>query len=346
MKKPLISIIIVTFNSDEYLDNCLKSVFKNSYKNFEVILYDNNSTDKSKVIINKYKKNYSNRVISIFSKENIGYAKANNTSVELAHGEYIFILNPDTLVDENFLEPLLFEMNKKNVIAVQPLVYLFDKKTINLTGKVTHYLGFDWLKDFKSKVVPLQQQIYSMSGSGILLNKNEFLDLGGFDDLYFMYYEDTDLSWKINLVGKKIVFTPNSILYHDYKYTPKENNQPLINKLYYIERNRIITILKNYSSLTLLLLSPVLIFMELGMVAYSFYEGWGPTKLQTYVSIIRNFSIIIKKRKFIQDKRTIRDRNIFKHLESRITFVMFSNPVIQYVVNPVLFVYFWIFKTL
>ena len=118
--------------------------------------------------------------------------------------------------------PLVNEIGHKSVAAVQPLVYLFDKKTINLTGKVTHYLGFDWLKDFKQTKIPKKQRIYSLSGSGVLFDKEVFLQLGGFDELYFMYYEDSDLSWKLQLVNKKIMFVPESKLYHDYKYIPKE----------------------------------------------------------------------------------------------------------------------------
>lgn len=339
MKYPLVSIIIVTYNSEEYIDNCLKSVFQSIYSQFEVVIIDNNSTDTTRKILQKYKNKYSKKIQLLCNKDNLGYAQANNLGAELALGDYLFVLNPDTIVDTDFLLPLIKEMTNSTIAAVQPLVYLFDKKTINLTGKVTQYLGFDWLKDFKAIAVPKKCQIFSLSGSGILLQKKVFLSVGGFDEFYFTYYEDTDLSWKFNLIGKKIIFTPKSNLFHDYKYIPNEKQQSLKQKLFYIERNRIITILKNYSLKTLLFLFPIILFMELGMICFAFYEGWGVIKLKTYVSIIKNFSLIYKNRKFIQSARKVEDKDIIKTFESSISFEKFSNPIIRTIVNPVLELY-------
>jgi GT2 family glycosyltransferase len=344
MKSPLVSIILVTHNSDEYLNQCLKSIFSITYSNFEVIIFDNNSADDTKKIVEKFSNSFSKNIISVLNKDNLGYARANNLAVELSNGEFIFIINPDTHVDKGFLEPLVSEIQKKNVSAVQPLVYLFDKKTINLSGKVTHFLGFDWLKDFNQTIVPIAQQIFSFSGSGILINKRDFLSINGFDEQFFMYYEDSDLSWKLNLIGKKILFTPKSVLYHDYKYIPQEKYQPLKRKLFFIERNRLQTIFKNYSFKTLLLLSPAIIFMEIGMVTFAIIDGWGFTKLKTYLSIMQNFSTLNSNRKFIQKKRSISDNIIIQNFKSRITFEKFSNPIIRYFVNPVLDLYIRIIK--
>lgn len=344
MKNPLVSIILVTHNSDEYLNQCLESIFSITYSNFEVIIFDNNSMDDTKKIIQKFTNNFSKKIISVLNKDNLGYAQANNLAVELSNGEFIFILNPDTHVDNGFLEPLVEEIQKKNVSAVQPLVYLFDKKTINLSGKVTHFLGFDWLKDFNQTIVPNAQQIFSFSGSGILINKRDFFSVNGFDEQFFMYYEDSDLSWKLNLIGKKILFTPKSVLYHDYKYIPQEKYQPLKRKLFYIERNRLQTIFKNYSFKTLFLLVPAIIFMEIGMITFAIIDGWGLTKLKTYLSIMQNFDTLNTNRKYIQEKRIVSDKLIMQNFKSKITFEKFSNPVIKYIVNPVLDLYIKIIK--
>jgi len=346
MNKPLVSIILVTYKSGTYLKKCLDSIFKISYPNFEVVILDNNSSDKSIDLLKKYKEKYDNKINLILSSQNLGYAKGNNLAIKKSSGDLIFIVNPDTIVSKEFLEPLVKEITSTDVVVVQPLVYLFDKKTINLTGKVTHYLGFDWLKDFNQVNVPKRQAITSFSGSGVLIKKKQFIQMGGFDELFFMYYEDTDLSWKFNLINRKIVFTPKSILFHDYKYVPKEIYQPLKIKLFYIERNRLITLYKNLSIKSLIIIAPPMIFMELGMIAFAFYEGWGFTKLKTYLSIIQNFKHINKNRKFIQSIRLVDDRKIFDNFESSITFEKFSNPIIKYFVNPIISAYFLIIKKL
>ncbi len=346
MKLPLVSIILVTYNSEKYITNCLKAIFAISYPHFELIIVDNNSKDRSVKIIQEFQRKYKNKITCIKEKNNLGYAKANNLAVNSSSGEFIFILNPDTIVSKNFLEPLISETTSKEVAAVQPLVYLFDKKTINLTGKITHYLGFDWLKDFNTNNISKKQRIYSLSGSGILIRKSDFDKSGGFDEFFFMYYEDTDLSWKFNLLNKKIIFSPESILFHDYKYLPDEKNQKLTQKLFYIERNRIITLLKNYSNKTLFLIFPVLIFMELGMILFAFYEGWGMLKIKTYGSILKNWHKIKEKRRFIQKQRIISDTEIMENFESTITFEKFSNPIIKNLVNPFLHLYFLVIKRL
>lgn len=344
MKNPLVSILLVTYNSEDYLDECIKSVILNSYNNHELIIVDNNSTDKTKSIISKYKKKYPKKVVALFEDSNHGYAISNNIAAQIANGEYLFILNPDTVVDEDFLKPLVTEIKNKDVVAVQPIVYLFDKKTVNLSGKVTHYLAFDWLKDFKAKSVLKKQRIYSFSGSGVLLDRKIFLELGGFDEFYFMYYEDSDLSWKINLINKKIIFNPLSKLFHDYKYVPEEGYQSLKQKLFYIERNRLITMLKNYSIKSLLLIFPACLFMEAGMFFYALSQGWAVVKLKTYLSILFNFKVIWKNRIKIQKLRKINDKNIFQHLKPKITFEKFSNPIIKFIVNPILELYYLFIK--
>ncbi|MFZ1721820.1 MAG: glycosyltransferase family 2 protein [Microgenomates group bacterium] len=344
MSTPLVSIVIVTFNSEIYLHECLRSVLENRYKRFEVIIFDNNSTDQTHTIIKKYSKKYPKIISATFHNKNIGFAAANNNAIEIAKGKLVFILNPDTTVDSGFLEPLVAEISKENVAAVQPLVYLFDKKTINLTGKVMHYLGFDWLRDYKSTQPPRSQEIHSFSGSGILINKQHFFSAGMFDEFYFMYYEDSDLSWKFNLLGKKMLFTPASILYHDYKYIPQESYQPLKQKYFYIERNRLITMYKNYSAKSLFLLIPIFIFMELGLITFAFLDGWGITKLSTYAHILQNIPQIQKKRTDIQNKRVVSDKQLFKHMQSTITFEKFANPLINSVANPILNLYFHFLK--
>lgn len=342
MKQPLVTIIIVTFNSAEYLEKCLNSIEKNKYLNFEIIVIDNGSSDETINILRQFKK------VKVFdAKENLGYAGANNLGMTKAEGNFVFFLNPDTLVDKNFLSAAMKPMiENENVAAVQPLVYLFDKKTINLSGKVTHFLGYDWIRDYKAEKVAREGRIWSMSGSGVLVRRSTFEKVGGFDDFYFMYYEDTDLSWKFNLIGKKIVFTPRSILYHDYKYLPKEDYQPLVRKLFYIERNRLVTLLKNYSWRSLLIVLPALIITEFMILILALWQGWISTKLKTYFSILQNWSLIMEKRQKTQSLRTVNDKLISKHFQSALLFEKFKNPLVEFFVNPFLEFYWNFFKKL
>jgi GT2 family glycosyltransferase len=337
-EKPAVSIIIVTFNSQKYIKDCLKAALKTDYSDFEILVVDNGSTDETLEII---KQNFP-KVRLIKSKKNLGYAGGNNLGAKKAEGEYLAILNPDTQVGSGWLRPLMEAINQPKVGVCQPKILLAqDRRTINLTGKTVHFLGFDWLTDYQRKdyKIPLKE-ITSFSGSAFLIKKEIFKQLGGFDPDYFMYYEDGDFSWRIRLAGYKILLVSDSVVYHEYKYQPKEEYQKTKQKFYYLERNRLVTILKNYSLKTLILLSPAIKFMEKGMAFYFFTRGWWWEKPKGHLWIIKNFPSILKKRKQIQKMRKLSDGEIIQDFVDKIEFQEFDNFLLRNIANPLLS-YYW-----
>jgi len=337
IKTPLVSIITVTYNSEDYIERLLKSLLEVSYKNFEIIAWDNTSTDKTRAILNNYK----DKVKVYLSKINYGYAEGNNQALKKAKGDYIFLINPDTTVKPNFLDALIIKAESdEKISAVQPLVYLMkNKKQINLTGKKTQFLGFDWIRDYKREKVRKAGEISSFSGSGVLIKREVVKKTGFFDKTYFMYQEDTDLSWRMRLLGYKIFFEPQSVIYHDYKYIPKESYHPLKNKLKYYERNRLSTIFKNYSTKTLLLILPAIFLIEIAMIFFSAGNGWLWQKLEGYIYNLRNIKHLVKQRNFIQKKRKVSDKEIVKDFKAMLKFEKFEIFPIRFVINPFLRIY-------
>ncbi len=344
MKSSFVSILLVTYNSQDYLKVCLDSLLKVTYPSKEIIVVDNNSTDQTRAILASYGKN----IIVVLSNQNLGYAGGNNLAFEHAKGDYMFVINPDTKVKKDFLQPLVEVMQKDpQVAAAQPLVYLMKSPTkINLSGKETQFLGFDWIRDYLKLAPSKNDDLESFSGCGVLLRAKILKKIGFYDQLYFMYYEDSDLSWRFRLFKYKIKFVPNSVIYHDYKYVPVESYQPLSQKVYYYERNRLITLFKNYSSRTLILLTPILFILELAMLAYFISQGWGGKKLQGYLFIITNWDKIQDCRANIQKKRLIDDRKILKGFKARLLFGEFQIPAVRYILNPLLLSYYFFLRLL
>lgn len=340
-KLPLISILIVTYNSSEYIEDCLQALARTTYKTIEILVVDNASTDNTVELLKKQQKKITLPMELFTERENLGYAAGNNLAADHANGKYLFIINPDTTVTPNFLEPLIDKAEADSTISVcQPMVYLTKQPDIiNLSGKITHFLGFDWIRDFEKKKVRKSGNIASFSGSGVLIKKDVFQQLGGFDPHYFMYYEDTDLSWRMRLMGYKLWYEPNSILYHDYKYTPVETYQTLHQKLFFAERNRLITLLKNYSLKSWLLLFPMVIVVEIAMICYAFAKGWGSQKLKAYTSIWQHRSTIIKQRKKTQALRVLSDRKLATAFVAKLTFKEYLHPVVKYGLNPLMGIY-------
>jgi len=337
----LVSIIIVTFNSAEYIKDCLNSVFKTDYPNFEVIVVDNGSIDETFKIVKEFPS-----VRLITSRKNLGYAGGNNLGAKKAKGEYLAILNPDTQVSSGWLQPLIRAINKPMIGVCQPKIMLDQKKKLlNLTGKTVHYLGFDWLTDFRKEDYQIpKKELVSFSGSAFLILKEVFQKIGGFDQDYFMYFEDGDLSWRLRLAGYKLLFIPESVVYHEYKYQPKEEYQKARQKFYFLERNRLVTLIKNYSFKTLILLCPVIKFMEKGMGFHFLSRGWWWEKPKGYFWIIKNLPTILEKRKKVQKMRKFSDREIVKDFVSKIEFREFDNFLLRNIANPVLSFYWRLVK--
>ena len=225
MKTPLVSCIVLTHNSAAYIKKCLEALKNISYPSVEILVVDNNSTDSTLKILSKFSNS-----VTIFSRDvNDGYAGGHSFGIKKAKGYYLFLLNPDTIVTKNFLQPLVRKLQRNKMIAAcQPIVYLMSsKKIINLTGKVTHFLGLDWLRDYQEVKARKSGEIISISGSGILLRKSALDQVGGFDHEYFMYYEDSDLSWRLRITGYSLWYCAESIIFHDYKFIPDEKYQSL-----------------------------------------------------------------------------------------------------------------------
>lgn len=341
---PLVSIIVVTFNSQKYIKDCLGAVMKTNYPSLEIIVVDNNSQDKTREIV----EGEFSKVKLIKSGLNLGYAGGNNLGVSKAKGDYIAILNPDTQVLRDWLKPLVEAIKPSNIAACQPKIMLLQEKNlINLTGKTTHFLGFDWPTDYQKKDYKIsQKEITSFSGSAFLVKKEIFRKLGGFDEDFFMYYEDGDLSWRLRLAGYKILLVPESVVYHEYKYQPKEEYQRVRKKFYFLERNRLLMILKNYSWRTLILLLPAICFMEKGMNFYFLTKGWFWEKWRGYLWLGQHFNKILSKREKIQKRRQLSDKEICQSFVDKIEFEEFDNVLLKYITNPVLGLYWKVIKRL
>ncbi|MDO8513862.1 MAG: glycosyltransferase family 2 protein [bacterium] len=316
MLKSRVGIIIVGYNSRKYLPDCLGSVFDSSCQDFKVYFVDNKSSDDSLEYIEKKWTG----VETIKLEQNYGFANANNIGAEKAmHDgcEYIFLLNPDTIVNENCLD-LLIKSAKRNLI-LQPLILLHEngKKTdlINTSGNVLHYLGMSYVGNYRKnyKEIGLPEDIALASGAAMFIPAKIVRQLGLFDKSFFMYHEDVDFSWRARIAGFKINLQPDAQVWHKYSFSRNKN------KLFYAERNRIIFMLKNFSTGYLLVILPIAVLNELLVVIYSIVSGWFLIKMKSYIDVIHWFNKIIEWRKIIEERK-VSERELKQYLSSVISF--------------------------
>lgn len=230
MNKPLVSVIIVSYNVRSYLDLCLDSVFRALHGiPAEIFVVDNNSKDGSPELVhNRYPK-----VRLIHNKKNAGFAKANNQAVSLSQGEYIHFLNPDTVLPEDFYsKTLAFLNNHPEAGCLGPKLvdgkgtYAIDSKKAFPSFWTSAYKVIGLSKVFKNSPkfnryyrldIPADETapVEILSGCCLLVRKEAMEKSGGsFDEGYFMFCEDVDLCHRIGLAGYKNYYYPEVAIIH------------------------------------------------------------------------------------------------------------------------------------
>ncbi|MCA9369419.1 glycosyltransferase family 2 protein [Candidatus Woesebacteria bacterium] len=253
---PSASIILVTYNSSDFIGECLSSLQKlTGIGDAEIIVWDNASTDSTvKLIEKKFPK-----VTLHTSEKNLGFGAAVNKAANLAKGKYIILLNPDTQVSKNWLEPLLATFKLyKNVGAVnsKTKIVIDGKEYIQNAGNYVFYDAHS--RDRGAVITKDRQQLYeedsqyyntptevdAFSGVSVAIDRKLFLELGGFDEHMFMYYEDTDFSLRLKKAGYSIWYQPKSELKHIHSASSEEWSEFFV---YHTELNRLLFLWKHFS---------------------------------------------------------------------------------------------------
>jgi GT2 family glycosyltransferase len=300
------SVIIVNFNHLDVLLDCISSLQPTISENDEVIVVDNASECSSKeTICSIYR-----WVRVIESPCNLGYGGGNNLGAQHAKGKYLAFLNPDTALGEGWLDILIETLATGTDIGlVTPKILLQqDPSKINTCGNDIHISGLTLCRGSKKPKSDFAnfEKVNAISGACFVIEKSWFEKLGGFDRLFFMYLEDTDLSLRSRLAGKNCFNNPKAIVYHNYHLKTTQE------KLYYQERNRYLFLLKNFQILTLLMLSPSLLLSEgitWGFLMFKDSRNW-KIKINDYRWVIGHWKTIMQKRKSVQSLRRVKDRDL------------------------------------
>ncbi len=256
--QPKVSIILLNCNGKEFTIDCLKSLQKINYKNYEVIVVDNGSDD-GFVSIAKKQFPY---VKLIESKKNLGFAQGNNVGAELAlknGSDYVLLLNNDTVVDRNFLKELVNTAESDKTTGITgPKMYYFDspKKIWFAGGKLDIKRGlFDHIgyKELDSDRFSKQKEVDYMTGCTMLIKKEVIKNLGLFDPVYFAYVEDIDFCLRTRKAGYNIMFVPEAKIWHKVSSYSGGESSPF--KTYFKNRNILIFMRKHADNKTKLIFS-------------------------------------------------------------------------------------------
>lgn len=335
MKK--VSIIIIHYNTPQYLQTCLHAIFKQTYKNLEVIFIDNNSPDSSglEFVKDNYSKHKNLTVVD--NGENLGYAKAGNQGIKMAlesGASYIAITNPDIIYSPSYFEKVVARMNKDpKIAAITGKVYKYDFAK----GGATPIIDTVGLKAHKNRRVADEGQgirdqgqfdterfIFGVSGACPLYRREALLDveiLGEYlDEDFFMYKEDVDISWRFLLYGWKCLYYSKAIAYHGRGtgvYKRESVGEVLAGRKhlsrfqkYYSFKNQLLMERKNELLGNFLVdFFPIMLKKLLRPFYVLFRE---PYLLKGYIQYFKQLPRILKKRKVIMANKRISAKEMGK----------------------------------
>lgn len=269
-KNEFVSVIIVSWNGLHWLKKNLKTFEKVTYKNYEIILVDNASTDGT---VEWVKQRYPNvRILKLLKNE--GFAEANNRGFEISKGKFVLFLNNDVEVTPSFISELVVVLNgNASIGGVQSkLLLLSDKNRLDSIGAFLTSTGFLYHYGFMNidnEKLNRQINLFTPKGASMMFKKNVLLEVmienNLFDREAFAYYEETDLAHRIWLHGKRIVYAPKSVVYHAMGGTSTKIENSFIQ--YHSFKNRIASFIKNISLEKLL---PLLFFHLIAVQIFVF----------------------------------------------------------------------------
>lgn len=242
-RRPLVSVILLNYNGLRFLVPCLESVLADTYTPKEILLVDNASTDGSMNLAWAYQ----DRITIVQNPQNYGFPKGCNQGIELARGDVIVLLNVDTVVREGWLEKLIQPLLHDETLAMTGSKLLFpDSNLIQFAGGVmepnglTHHEGYG-LPDGEEFNQP--REVDYLTGASVAIRRDVLDRLGGLDEGFPLYYEDLDFCYRVRQAGYKILYQPESVVYHFETFGTKKHSAPYFYKYH---RGRMRFVLKHF----------------------------------------------------------------------------------------------------
>lgn len=322
-KTPHVDIIIVTWNGRDFLEPCLDAVKQLSYPDYSVIVVDNGSTDGTVELL---KQAYPN-VQCIELDKNTGFCHANNVGIAAAKGDYVALLNNDTKVSSSWLSALVnaLEDRPDYGFASSAMRQMNAPNTIDRVADAFSTAGFMWAlgANETAETYPQPMDIFAASAGAALYRKAALDTVGTFDERYFAYVEDIDLSWRLQHAGFRGIYLPNAIVYHYGSGTSQGRKNPWVVRQ--TVRNLWLTMSKNIPVMTGMRMAPRIFIYHLYWMfrfrcVWSYMRGWfsyiirEPMVYKDRWRIMKNSSLSAKEtyRMLIEE-----DKKIFAHIRRR-----------------------------
>jgi len=307
LELPKVAVAVLNFNGKNHLKECLDSLSRQSYRSYSVYVIDNASTDGSVDLVREEFPWV--RVIAF--DMNYGFAEAYNRAIEMLQFDFVALLNNDVAVEGEWLEKLVEEILKDERIAAcgSKILLYADRGRINHAGGKFTLIGAGYdVGMYKKDSDEYDRKGYvgCVCGAAMLVRRDAFITIGGFDPDFFAYFEDTDFCWRAWLYGFKVVYVPSSIVYHKFGCSWGAVHGGY--RVFLGERNRLLTVFKNFEALRLsraVILSIFFISVRLiGALRRRRVDNVS-SLFKAHLWLLLNFRAVLVKRAIVQGRRKI-----------------------------------------
>ncbi|MFT9495340.1 glycosyltransferase family 2 protein [Anaerosolibacter sp.] len=304
-----VTVQIVTYNSAKDILKCLEGIWEQTYKDIEVIVIDNKSTDHTVDLLQSYK----DYIRLTVSNINTGFCGGHNQAFRIGTGEYVLVLNPDVYLDKSFIEIAVNEMeNNPEVGSISAKLLRMDENympsdIIDSTGIIMpknrraydRGQGEKDIGQYDSKI-----EIFGVCGAAAFYRRSMLeaikVDNEYFDENFFAYKEDVDLSWRAKNQGWKCIYLPDALAFHKRGWKDRSRQDiPLFLKVHSI-KNRYLMMIKNESLIDYIKNLPSILIFDIGIFSYCLFRE---QKTLRYIpSTLKVLCDTISKRKKIKKR--------------------------------------------
>jgi GT2 family glycosyltransferase len=270
MARPLVSIVTANLNGRHHLEAFLGSVTSQDFpaEEIEVIVVDNGSSDGSLDLLT----GAFPTVKLIENSANVGFARANNQGAEVARGRYLALLNNDIRLESDWVARMVERRERATpeTVCVASRILSWDGSTVDFIDGGMAFNGRGFQVDFgvpstSPEGTAYPDELLFACGAAMLIDRDVYLAVGGFDEDYFAYFEDVDLGWRLWVLGYRVVFCPDAVAYHRRNASQPERHR----QTFLLERNALFSVFKNYDDASLAAFLPASL-----LLTFKRAEGW------------------------------------------------------------------------
>jgi GT2 family glycosyltransferase len=315
--RPTVTAVILAWGDEPVLEESVRAVLASEDVRPDVVLVDNGCTSDAVEVLSSVA-----GVTVVRPGANLGFAAGCNLGADRATGEFLAFVNGDAVVRSDALGALVAGLGGPGSdigLTTASLRLYDDPETLNSAGNPVHYLGLSWAGGLGVAATAYAhgrsgpEDVASATGAATVVRADRFAALGGFCEPMFAYCEDTELSLRCWQRGWRVVLVPDAVVLHRYEFS--RNPQ----KLFLLERNRLLMVLTVYSRRLLAAVLVPLLAMELAMLAMAVKDGWAGRKVAGWWWLLRHAGLVRRRRREVQAARVVPDSRLVGLLTGDVT---------------------------